>query len=136
MPAMFGTGFQRSKSMPHFDSYRASFPNARLTRSKTGVLEVALHTNGDTLVFNGHTHGGFNKSFLSVYGLVLGVVADKEWDAIRAAMRSTHRAKTATHERLSCAQMLTVERKPCRVVAVSPRSPRDCPNPPIMLRRL
>ena len=28
------------------DEYRESFPNARLTRSKTGVLEVALHTNG------------------------------------------------------------------------------------------
>jgi hypothetical protein len=43
-------GFQKNKFMPHFDSYRVSFPNARLTRSKTGVLEVALHTNGDTLV--------------------------------------------------------------------------------------
>jgi hypothetical protein len=27
-----------------FDDYRNGFPNARLTRSKTGVLEVALHT--------------------------------------------------------------------------------------------
>ena len=42
--------------MNRFDRYRDSFPNARLTRSATGVLEVALHTNGDTLVFNGHTH--------------------------------------------------------------------------------
>src|SRR5246127_5445765 len=66
MPAMFGTGFQRSKSMPHFDSYRESFPNARLTRSKTGVLEVALHTNGDTLVFNGHTHEQFVDLFHEV----------------------------------------------------------------------
>ena len=32
--------------MSCFDTYRESFPNARLTRSKTGVLEVALHTNG------------------------------------------------------------------------------------------
>ena len=42
--------------MSHFDAYRDSFPNARLTRSKTGVLEVALHTNGGTLAFNGYTH--------------------------------------------------------------------------------
>src|SRR5246500_2461940 len=66
MPAMFGTGFQKSKSMTHFDSYRESFPNARLTRSKTGVLEVALHTNGDTLVFNGHTHEQFVDLFHEV----------------------------------------------------------------------
>ena len=45
--------------MSHFDAYRDSFPNARLTRSKTGVLEVALHTNGGTLAFNGHTHEQF-----------------------------------------------------------------------------
>src|SRR6201993_3261247 len=42
--------------MNRFDSYRDSFPNARLTRSKTGVLEVALHTDGGALVFDGHTH--------------------------------------------------------------------------------
>src|ERR1700740_3733975 len=42
--------------MSGFDVYRASFPNARLTRSKSGVLEVAFHTDGGTLVFNGHTH--------------------------------------------------------------------------------
>jgi ferredoxin-NADP reductase len=39
-----------------FMTYRDSFPNARLTRSKSGVLEVILHTSGDTLVFNGHVH--------------------------------------------------------------------------------
>jgi len=33
--------------------------NARLTRSKTGVLKGALHTNGGTLVFNGRTHEQF-----------------------------------------------------------------------------
>ena len=38
--------------MSRFDTNRDSFPNARLTRSKTGVLEVALHTDGGTLVFN------------------------------------------------------------------------------------
>ena len=30
--------------MRRFDTYRESFPNARLTRSKLGVVEVALHT--------------------------------------------------------------------------------------------
>jgi hypothetical protein len=39
--------------MSHFDAYRDRFRNARLTRSNTGVLEVALHTNGGTLAFNG-----------------------------------------------------------------------------------
>jgi hypothetical protein len=37
-------------------TYCDSFPNAWLTRSKSGVLEIVLHTNGDTLVFNGHVH--------------------------------------------------------------------------------
>jgi len=42
-----------------FDTYCNSFPNVRLPRSKTGVLEAALHTDGGTLVFNGHTHEQF-----------------------------------------------------------------------------
>jgi len=45
--------------MSRFDSYRNRYANARLTRSGTGVLEVALHTDGDKLVFNGHTHEQF-----------------------------------------------------------------------------
>ena len=45
--------------MNRFESYRDRFPNARLTRSSSGVLEVALHTNGGVLVFNGHTHEQF-----------------------------------------------------------------------------
>jgi enoyl-CoA hydratase/carnithine racemase len=45
--------------MSRFETYRDSFPNARLTRSETGVLEVTLHTDGDILVFNGHTHEQF-----------------------------------------------------------------------------
>jgi enoyl-CoA hydratase/carnithine racemase len=52
--------------MSRFDTYRNSFPNARLTRSKTGVLEVALHTNGGTLIFNGHTHEQFVDLFHAV----------------------------------------------------------------------
>jgi enoyl-CoA hydratase/carnithine racemase len=52
--------------MSRFDGYRDSFPNARLTRSDTGVLEVALHTDGDTLVFNGHTHEQFVDLFHAI----------------------------------------------------------------------
>ena len=52
--------------MSRFDAYRDSFANARLTRSKTGVLEVALHTNGGTLVFNGHTHEQFVDLFHAI----------------------------------------------------------------------
>jgi enoyl-CoA hydratase/carnithine racemase len=52
--------------MSRFDTYRNSFPNARLTRSNTGVLEVALHTNGGTLLFNGHTHEQFVDLFHAI----------------------------------------------------------------------
>src|SRR5271167_4875108 len=57
---------RRSKTMTRFDGYRQNFPNARLTRSKTGVLEVALHTDGGTLVFNGHTHEQFVELFHAI----------------------------------------------------------------------
>jgi enoyl-CoA hydratase/carnithine racemase len=52
--------------MNSFSSYRDSFPNARLTRSTSGVLEVALHTNGGTLIFNGHTHEQFVDLFHAI----------------------------------------------------------------------
>jgi len=45
--------------MTDFDAYRNNFSHARLTRSKDGVLEVVLHTDGGTLVFNGHAHEEF-----------------------------------------------------------------------------
>src|SRR5438477_12925173 len=45
--------------MVKFDAYRDAFPNARLRRKPNGVLEVALHTDGGKLVFNGHTHEQF-----------------------------------------------------------------------------
>src|SRR6187402_2137247 len=45
--------------MSRFDTYRDAYPNAHLTRSSSGVLEVALHTDGGKLVFNGHTHEQF-----------------------------------------------------------------------------
>src|SRR6202163_3484627 len=52
--------------MIRFDDYRGSFPNARLTRSKSGVLEVALHTDGGVLVFNGYTHEQFVDLFHAI----------------------------------------------------------------------
>jgi enoyl-CoA hydratase/carnithine racemase len=52
--------------MKRFDAYRDGFPNARLTRSQTGVLEVALHTEGGMLVFNGHTHEQFVELFHAI----------------------------------------------------------------------
>jgi enoyl-CoA hydratase/carnithine racemase len=45
--------------MADFDSYEDAFPHAKLTRSHEGVLEVILHTNGDSLIFNGYTHEEF-----------------------------------------------------------------------------
>ncbi|KPH80061.1 enoyl-CoA hydratase/isomerase family protein [Bosea vaviloviae] len=45
--------------MSRFENYRDAFPNARLTRSPSGVLEIALHTQGGKLVFDGHVHEQF-----------------------------------------------------------------------------
>src|SRR2546428_6027269 len=44
-------------------TYKDTFPHAKLTRSPEGVLEMVLHTNGDTLIFNGYTHEEFVKLF-------------------------------------------------------------------------
>jgi enoyl-CoA hydratase/carnithine racemase len=52
--------------MTRFDAYRDAFPNARLTRSENGVLEVALHTEGGALVFDGHTHEQFVDLFHAI----------------------------------------------------------------------
>jgi enoyl-CoA hydratase/carnithine racemase len=52
--------------MIRFHDYRSSFPNAQLTRSETGVLEIALHTDGGVLIFNGHTHEQFVDLFHAV----------------------------------------------------------------------
>lgn len=52
--------------MAHFDTYRDAFPNARLTRKPNGVLEVALHTDGGKLIFNGHTHEQFVDLFHAI----------------------------------------------------------------------
>jgi hypothetical protein len=42
-----------------FTTYRDTFINARLTRARTRVLEIVLHTDGGTPVFYGHTNGQF-----------------------------------------------------------------------------
>lgn len=52
--------------MTAFNSYKESFPNARLSRSKSGVLEVALHSNGGVLAFDGHTHEQFVDLFHAI----------------------------------------------------------------------
>lgn len=52
--------------MTRLADYQHRFNNARLTRSDSGVLEVALHTNGDKLVFNGHTHEQFVELFHAI----------------------------------------------------------------------
>lgn len=49
--------------MSNFNTYKNSFANARLTRSESGVLEVALHSGGGKLVFDGHTHEQFVELF-------------------------------------------------------------------------
>jgi hypothetical protein len=54
---------QRTKAMAGFDTYKDAFPHAKLTRSREGVLEVVLHTNGGTLIFNGYTHEEFVELF-------------------------------------------------------------------------
>ena len=52
--------------MAQFDAYKNAFPNARLTRSAAGVLEIVLHSNGGTLVFDGYTHEQFVDLFDAV----------------------------------------------------------------------
>jgi enoyl-CoA hydratase/carnithine racemase len=52
--------------MSRLDAYRDSFPNARLTRSESGVLEVVLHTDGGTLAFDGYTHDQFVDFFHTI----------------------------------------------------------------------
>lgn len=49
--------------MADFNIYKDAFAHAKLTRSPEGVLEVVLHTNGDTLIFNGYTHEEFVELF-------------------------------------------------------------------------
>src|SRR5580693_1316808 len=52
--------------MTKLADYQNRFANARLSRSNSGVLEVVLHTNGNTLLFNGHTHEQFMHLFHAI----------------------------------------------------------------------
>lgn len=52
--------------MTRFADYQNSFANARLTRTDSGVLEVAFHTDSAKLVFNGHTHEQFVDLFHAI----------------------------------------------------------------------
>jgi enoyl-CoA hydratase/carnithine racemase len=52
--------------MTKLADYQNEFSNARLSRSNSGVLEVVLHTNGKTLLFNGHTHEQFVDLFHAI----------------------------------------------------------------------
>ena len=45
--------------MAKFETYKDKFPHARLTRAENGVLEVVLHTDGGTLIFDGYAHEEF-----------------------------------------------------------------------------
>ncbi|ODN71037.1 hypothetical protein [Methylobrevis pamukkalensis] len=95
--------------MSPFSTYKYSFANARLTRSESGVLEVALHTDGGKLVFNGHTHEQFVDLFHQIGSdadnrvVILTGSGDAFMDAIspegfdffspRGTTRSTARAR-------------------------------------------
>jgi hypothetical protein len=48
--------------MAKFDTHKNAFPHAKLTRTPDGVLEVILHTDGDTVIFNSYTHEEFPNS--------------------------------------------------------------------------
>jgi hypothetical protein len=74
-----------SNSMSRFDTYHNDFPDARLTRSKSGVLEVALHTAGGTLVFDRHTHEQFVDLFHAIGSDPHSVGCDLALEGISAA---------------------------------------------------
>ncbi|WP_414165218.1 enoyl-CoA hydratase/isomerase family protein [Superficieibacter sp. BNK-5] len=52
--------------MSTFETYRNAFSSARLTRKPNGVLEVKFHTDGEKLIFNGHTHEQFVALFHAI----------------------------------------------------------------------
>ena len=49
--------------MATLTAYETSFPHAKLSRSPTGILEVVLHTNGNSLVFDADTHEEYVELF-------------------------------------------------------------------------
>src|SRR3989440_10088126 len=48
-----------------FESYRDKYENLRMKR-ENGILEVALHTRGGPLVFNGHVHEALVRAFRDI----------------------------------------------------------------------
>jgi enoyl-CoA hydratase/carnithine racemase len=64
---------KESQDMTKLDSHKHVFPHAKLTRSAEGILEVVLHTDGDTLVFNGHTREGFHREGKKVLASLLDI---------------------------------------------------------------
>jgi enoyl-CoA hydratase/carnithine racemase len=54
---------QMGKVMKAFADYENTFPHAKLTRSDTGILEIALHTAGKSLTFDAETHEEFVELF-------------------------------------------------------------------------
>src|ERR1700752_4114883 len=51
--------------MAMFDSYRNKYHNLKMKR-EDGILEVALHTRGGPLVFNGHVHEALVRAFRDI----------------------------------------------------------------------
>jgi enoyl-CoA hydratase/carnithine racemase len=58
------TGMHK-RSMPMFNSYCDKYENVRMKR-EDGILEVALHTQGDPLVFNGYVHEALVGAFRDI----------------------------------------------------------------------
>jgi enoyl-CoA hydratase/carnithine racemase len=52
--------------MSSLETYQDAFPHAKLARSQQGVLEVLLHTNGGSLIFNGYAHEEFVELFHTI----------------------------------------------------------------------
>jgi enoyl-CoA hydratase/carnithine racemase len=52
--------------MTDLANYSQSFPHAKLERSEDGVLEVTLHSNGGSLIFDADTHAEFVTLFREI----------------------------------------------------------------------
>jgi enoyl-CoA hydratase/carnithine racemase len=57
---------QRKGRMPDLESYKNLFPHAKLQRTESGVLEVVLHSNNGSLVFDAATHEEFVGLFRAI----------------------------------------------------------------------
>jgi enoyl-CoA hydratase/carnithine racemase len=62
-PADWTTGHRRTTLV--FESYRNKYENVRMKR-EDGILEVALHTKGGPLVFNGYVHEALVGAFRDI----------------------------------------------------------------------